>query len=185
MDKGSIPFISTDISNFKIINYKINNQIKAPELRVIDDKEGNLGIMSLEAALKLAKEKELDLIEIVPNAKPPIAKIISFDKFRYQKEKELRKQKTGQKISELKQIRISARAGLHDLEVRVKKIENFLKDGHKIEIMLVLKGREKYNREWAFKKLNEFIKLIPIEEYKITMEPRFGGKGLIMQITKK
>ena len=81
----------------KEIRYRINNQITAPELRVIDDHGENLGIMPLEAALKLAAEKNVDLIEVVPNAKPPIAKAISFDKFRYQKEKELKKQKTAQK----------------------------------------------------------------------------------------
>lgn len=168
----------------KEIRYRINNQITAPELRVIDDKEGNLGIMPLEAALKLAAEKGVDLIEIVPNAKPPIAKAISFDKFRYQKEKELKKQRASQKVSELKQIQITARAAKHDLETQIKKIEDFLNEGHKIQIVLVLRGREKYNRQWAFQKLDEFLKMIPIE-YKITMEPKFGGRGLIMQITKK
>ena len=166
------------------INYKINNQIKAQELRVLDETGQNLGIMPLEAALKLAQEKGLDLIEIVPTAKPPVSKIISFDKFRYQKEKEFKKQKAGQKTSELKQVQISARAGLHDLEVKSKKIDEFINDGDKVEIMLVLKGREKYNRDWARQKLKEFLQIIKTE-YKIINDPKFGGKGLIMQITKR
>ncbi len=153
-------------------------------MRVVDDVEGNLGIMPLEAALKLAQEKGLDLIEIAPTAKPPVAKIISFDKFRYQKEKEMRKQKSSQKTNELKQIKISVREARHDLEIKTKKIEEFLREGHKTEIVLVLRGREKYMKDWARQKLEEFIAMIPIE-YKITMEPRFGGKGLIMQIAKK
>ena len=168
----------------KEIRYRINNQITTPELRVIDDHGENLGIMPLEAALKLAAEKNVDLIEVVPNAKPPIAKAISFDKFRYQKEKELKKQKAAQKISELKQIQITARAAKHDLETQIRKMEDFLKDGHKIQIILVLKGREKYNRQWAFQKLDEFLKMIS-SEYKTTMEPKFAGRGLLMQITKK
>ena len=168
----------------KEIRYRINSQITAPELRIIDEKEGNLGIMPLEAALKLAQEKELDLIEIVPTGKPPIAKIISFDKFRYQKEKELKKQKAAQKISEMKQIQISARAAKNDLETQIRKLEKFLEDEHKIQIILVLKGREKYNRQWAFQKLDEFLKMISIE-YNTTMEPRFAGRGLLMQIAKK
>ena len=166
------------------IKYRINNQITAPELRVVDEIEGNLGIMPREAAFKLAQEKGLDLIEIAPAAKPPVAKIISFDKFRYQKEKELRKQKVGRKTNELKQIRISVREAAHDLEIKTKKIEEFLNEGNKAEIMLVLRGREKYMKDWARHKLEEFLKMIQIE-YKITMEPRFGGKGLIVQITKK
>lgn len=140
--------------------------------------------MPLDAALKLAEEKGLDLIEIGPEAKPPVAKIINFDKFRYQKEKELKKQKLAQKVSELKGIRISARAAKNDLETRIKKIEEFVEDGHKIEIVLILRGREKWNKDWARMKLEEFLKMIPFE-YKIIMEPRFGGKGLIMQIAKK
>lgn len=166
------------------MNYRINNQITAPELRVIDDKEGNLGIMPLGEALKLAESKELDLIEIVPTAKPPVAKIISFDKFRFQKEKELKKQRASQKVSGLKQVRISVRAAKNDLDIKAKKINEFLSDDDKVEIILFLKGREKYNRDWANYKLGEFLKLIGIE-YKIVLEPRFMGKGLIMQIAKK
>jgi translation initiation factor IF-3 len=168
----------------KKFQYRINNQITAPELRVIDETEGNLGIMPREAALKLAQEKGLDLIEIAATAKPPVAKIISFDKFRYQKEKELRKQKAGEKTSGLKQIKISVREARHDLTIKTKKIEEFLNEGYKVEIMLVLKGREKYMKDWARQKLDEFLKILPIE-YKIAMEPKFGGKGLMMQIIKR
>lgn len=166
------------------INYKINNQITALELRIIDEFGENLGIMSLEAALKLAQEKEMDLIEISATAKPPVAKIINYDKFRYQKEKESRKQKAVQKISELKQIRISARAAKNDLEIKIKKIEEFFAENHKIEIILWLKGREKANRNWAQQKLNEFLGMISVE-YKIIMESKFTGKGIIMQVAKK
>ena len=153
-------------------------------MRVVDETGENLGVMSLEVALKLAQEKELDLIEIAPMVKPPVARIISFDKFRYQKEKELKKQKATQKISELKQIQITAKSAKNDLETRIKRINEFLEEENKVEIMLVLKGREKYNREWARYKLNEFLKMITVE-YKTTMEQRFIGKGIVMQITKK
>jgi translation initiation factor IF-3 len=140
--------------------------------------------MPLGEALKLAESKGLDLIEIAPTAKPAVAKIISFDKFRYQKEKELKKQKASQKISELKQVQLSVRAAQNDLKTKVQKIEEFLNKGHKVEIILRLKGREKYNRDWARYKLEEFLKLITVE-YKIGLEPRFGGQGLVMQIMKK
>jgi len=132
----------------------------------------------------LAESRGLDLIEIAPMAKPAVAKIISFDKFRYQKEKELKKQKASQKISELKQVQLSVRAAQNDLKTKVQKIEEFLNKGHKVEIIFRLKGREKYNRDWARYKLEEFLKLITVE-YKITLEPRFGGQGLVMQIIKK
>jgi translation initiation factor IF-3 len=164
--------------------FKINQEIIAPELRVVDETGVNLGIMPREAALKLAEEKGLDLIEISASAKPPVAKIISFDKFRYQKEKEFKKQKASQKTSELKQVRISVRAAQNDLKIKAEKVEEFLNQGHKIEIVVQLRGREKANKDWARYKLGEFLKIISVE-YKIILEPRFGGIGLLTQITKK
>ncbi len=140
--------------------------------------------MPLSAALKLAIEKGLDLIEIAPMAKPPVAKITSFDKFRYQKEKELKKQKSAQKTSELKQIQITAKSAKNDLEIRIKKIEEFANEGHKIEIVLKLFGREKANKDWARFKLDEFLKMIPFE-YKVLSEPKFAGRGMTVQISKK
>jgi len=152
-------------------------------LRVIDDTGNHVGIMSRDAALSLAKEKGLDLIEIAPTAKPPVAQIISFDKFRYQKEKEYKKQRLAQKAAELKQVRISGRAGIHDLEVKARAAEKFLEAGHKVELFLVLRGREKGNRDWGLSKLREFLTIIKIP-HKVTLEPRFIGRGFIVQITK-
>lgn len=140
--------------------------------------------MKFEEALRLAEERKLDLIEVAPNALPPVARIWSFDKFRYQKEKEKKKQRRGQKARELKQIRLTPRAALGDLQIKAKKAEEFLGDGYKVEINLFLRGREKANRSWCLQKLNEFLALIKTS-YKVTMEPKPGGKGYVMQITKK
>lgn len=153
-------------------------------MRVVDENGENLGVMPREAALKLAQEKELDLVEIAPMVKPPVARIISFDKFRYQKEKEFQKQRASQKSGGLKQVRISARAAKNDLEIKAKKINEFLDEGNKVEIMLWLRGREKFNKDWARMKLEEFLKIITVE-YKMANEPKFAGKGLIVQLIKK
>lgn len=153
-------------------------------MRVIDEEEKNLGVMTREAALNLAKEKGLDLIEISPLAKPPVARIMSFDKFRYQQEKKLKQQKSKQRGGELKQVQISIRAARNDLEIKAKKVNEFLAEGDRVEIVLVLKGREKFNKDWAKEKFNEFLKMID-PEHKVVMEPKFGGKGMIMQIVKK
>ena len=167
------------------MNYRINNKITAPELRVIDETGAHLGIISREAALNLAQGKNLDLIEIAPTAKPPVAQIISFDKFRYQKEKEFKKQRLVQKkSSELKQVRISPRASRHDLETKAALLEKFLQGGHKVEINLFLRGREKYNRDWGLLKLNEFLKIIKIP-HKITLAPKFIGRGFVVQLIKE
>lgn len=170
---------------FIIGKIKINNQITAPELRVLDDRGNNLGVMKKDAALALAKQKGLDLIEISPNAKPPVARIMSFDKFRYQQEKKEKKQKTKQKGGELKQIQISLREARYDLQRKAEKIEDFLKEGNRVEIVLVLRGREKQNKDFARQKLNEFLAMLNPEAFRVTMEPRVGGYGIVTQIAKK
>ena len=166
------------------INYRINKEISARELRVVDDKGDNLGILKTEEALRIAGERELDLIEVAPHAKPPVARIISFDKSRYQKEKEEKKQRQGEKRKELKQVRITPRAALNDLQVKARKTNKFLEEGHKVEINLFLRGREKANKSWGLEKLNEFMKMITVP-YKVSMEPKRGGRGFITQIDKK
>lgn len=140
--------------------------------------------MPREAALDLAREKGLDLIEIGAAAKPPVAQIIGFDKFRYQKEKEFRKQRFDQKkTGGMKQVRISSRAAQNDLALKAELAEKFLQDGYKVEINLFLRGREKYNRDWARAKLNDFLKNIKVP-HKITLEPRFTGRGFVAQLIK-
>ena len=153
-------------------------------MRVIDEEGNNLGALSRQDALNLAQDKGLDLIEISPNANPPVAKIMSFDKYRYQEEKKLKKQRAQQKGQELKQVRISARAAEHDLQVKAKKVNEFLKGGHNVEIQLFLRGREKANKDWAKQKLLDFLKVID-PEHKVLLEPKYSGRGFNMQITKK
>lgn len=109
---------------------------------------------------------------------------MSFDKFRYQKEKEEKKQRRAEKMKELKQVRITPRAALNDLQTKAKNAEKFLKNGHKVEINLFLRGREKENKTWSLQKLNEFLILIKVP-HKVTMEPKRGGRGFITQIIKK
>jgi len=99
--------------------------------------------MSTSEALAKAREEGLDLVEIASGAKPPVAKIISYDKFRYREEKEARKQRHAQKAKELKQVRITPRAATNDLGVKLKNVEKFLTEGHKVEIGIYLRGREK------------------------------------------
>lgn len=163
---------------------RINNQITAPELRVIDEQGENLGVMSRDAALKMAAEHGQDLIEIAPAAKPPVAKIMAYDKYRYQQAKLEKKQKLSQKGEELKQIRISIRTHAHDLGVAAKKVKSFLEEGNRVGIQITLRGREKGKGDLAKQKLGDFLKMIDVE-YKVVSEPRFGGYGLVTQIAKK
>ena len=155
-------------------------------MRVLSETGENLGVLPKEEALKVAIEKGLDLIEISPNANPPVTRIMSFDKFRYEQEKK-RKQERAQaknKGDEVKQIQISVREATHDLEIKTKKIEQFLTDGHPVTIALVLRGREKANKDFARGKLDDFLKMIKIE-YHTVMSPKWGLRGLNVQIVKK
>lgn len=164
---------------------RINNQITAPELRVIDRDGKNLGVLPLKDALKLASpESGLDLIEISPHISPPVARVMSFDKYRYELEKKTKLEHKAQKGAELKQIQISAREAIHDLQRKVDQLVKFMEEGHPIEIALWLRGREKYNKDWARQKINDFLKMITIE-HKVIQEPKFGGRGMTAQITKK
>ena len=151
-------------------------------MRVLDETGNNLGVMSKEAAFYFAREKELDLIEISPLAQPPVARIMSFDKYRYQQGKKEKNQRVKQKGGELKQVQISVGEARHDLEHKAQKIEEFFEAGNIVEILLVLKGRQKANKDWAKYKLSEFLKILP--EHQVLLQPRFGGKGFSLQISK-
>ena len=151
---------------------------------MVDADNENLGILPTAKALALAQERGLDLIEVAPNAAPPVARIIAYDKFRYQKEKEFKKQRLAQRVKDLKQVRITVRMGQNDLAVRLKKVEEFLTDGHRVEIMIALRGREKGNKEWGLQKLAAFRTLIKMP-FTVVMPPRWGGRGFITQIAKK
>ncbi len=141
--------------------------------------------MKREEALAKAKEEGTDLIEIAPTAKPPVAKLISFDKFRYQLGKQDKKLKQAQKAKELKHVRISPRAAENDLQVKAKQAEQFLREGHKVEIYLFLRGREKAHKDWGLEKLERFLEMIKAP-HEVTMSPKAGGRGgYVMQIVFK
>ena len=152
---------------------------------MIDETGKNLGVLKREAALALARPAEgIDLIEIVSTATPPLARLMSFDKYRYERIKQLKKERLAQKGGGLKQVQISARAAANDLLIKAKQADKFLSEGHQVEINMRLRGREKYNRDWARKKIEEFAAMITAEHKRIS-EPKFGGRGMAMLISKK
>lgn len=137
--------------------YRINNRITAPKVRLIDDQGKYLGLFNIEDALKVAQEKGLDLIEISPKEQPPVAKIMDFGKFLYEQRKKDKDSKKKKK-TEMKVLRLSPRVGKHDLEVRKNQSLKFLKEGHKVKIEMMLRGREMAHTDLARKLIDEFIK---------------------------
>ncbi len=152
-----------------------------------DETGKQIGIMSREEALKLAQEKKLDLIEFAPMAKPPVARIMNYNKYIYREEKEERKQKAKQRKDTSKIIRISLNAGSNDLKIKAEKTDAFLKEGLKVQVELVLKGRAKYQKTFADLgklKTEEFLKLITVP-IKIISELKKQPRGFNVTIVKQ
>ena len=163
---------------------RINNQITAPELRVIGDDGQNLGVISVAEAMKIAKEKELDLIEISPTARPPVAKIMDYGKFLYQENRKAREARKKAHETETKAIQIGTGTSQHDLELKAKRASKFLKEGHRIKVSLILKGRAKYmDKSFFEERLNRILKLIT-EDYKIADGPKKGPRGMYLIIER-
>jgi len=162
--------------------WKVNNQIHAAEVRVIGADGKQEGILKLSEALKKAKDKGLDLVEIAPYAKPPVVKIVDLGKFKYEQEKKQQKEKKKTKASELKEVRFTPFIANHDYQTRLEKIREFLSENNKVRLSVVFKGRNLQSKDFGY---NLFKKIIEHFENSITvdMEPKFVGRQLIMTIS--
>lgn len=163
---------------------RINNQIRANELRVIGKVNQNLGVLSLREALEIAQKQDLDLIEISPEATPPVAKIMEYGKYQYEVSKKLKKVRAGAKPTETKSIQIKIGTGDHDLELKAKTASRWLKEGHRIKVELFLSGRAKFmDEKFLRERLDRILHLIT-ENYKIAESPKRGPKGLFIVIER-
>ena len=160
---------------------KANNRINSPEVQVIASTGENLGIISTNKAISMAKEEGLDLIEIAPNAKPPVCKIIDMGKYKYDAQKKANKAKKKQKIILLKEIKLRPVTEAHDYNFKLKNAQKFLSKGDKVKFTIRFKGRELQHSNLGhdlMSKIKEDIKLVG----KIEMDPKFDGKQMIMVI---
>lgn len=158
--------------------FRTNNQIRASEVRLLGSSGENIGVVSLEEALRRAKEENTDLVEISPNANPPIAKIIDYGKFLYTENKKQKATKAKSHVVEVKGIQIKVGTGDHDLALKAKKSSEWLKEGHRVRIDLFLPGRTKYMDEKFLKeRMDRFFNLLS-EEFKIAESPKKSPKGM-------
>ena len=160
---------------------KANNRINSPEVQVIASTGENLGIISTNKAISMAKEEGLDLIEIAPNAKPPVCKIIDMGKYKYDAQKKANKAKKKQKIVLLKEIKLRPVTEAHDYNFKLKNAQKFLSKGDKVKFTIRFKGRELQHSNLGhnlMNKIQEDIKLVG----KVEMNPKFDGKQMIMVI---
>ena len=140
--------------------------------------------MSRSEALKAAEEAGLDLVEISPNADPPVAKIIDWGKYQYQKMKEQQKNRRSNKATDLKQMRFGLKIGAGDLDVKLRKVRKFLADGHKVRLQVVYKGREMAHKEIGYDLINKLIDHLE-EEAVVEQKPQMAGRNLSVVIRSK
>lgn len=151
---------------------------------MIDSENQNLGVLTIRDALELAQSKGLDLIEISPNANPPVAKVMDFGKYQYEASKKAKKAKAGAKPTETKSIQIKIGTGDHDLGLKAKTASKWLKEGHRIKVELFLSGRAKFmDDKFLRERLDRVLHLVT-EDYKISDSYKRGPKGLIVTIEK-
>ena len=160
---------------------KSNNRINSPEVQVISSNGENLGIINTNEAIAMAKEEGLDLIEIAPNAKPPVCKIIDIGKYKYDVQKKANKAKKRQKKIELKEIKLRPVTEIHDYQFKIRNDQKFLAKGDKVKFTIKFKGRELQHSHLGDKLMNR-IKEDTKEIGKIEMQPKFDSKQMIMVI---
>ncbi len=163
---------------------RINEMIRVREVRLIDDEGNQLGIVSTPEALKMAKDKDLDLVEVSPNANPPVCKILDYGKYRFEQEKKLRDSKKNQKVLKLKEIRMQPKIGTGDLDTKAKHIQEFLDEGDKVKVTIRFRGRELAHTELGYDVLNEVLKRLT-SAYNIDKPAAMDGRNMSMTISAK
>lgn len=163
---------------------RINERIRVREVRLIDDQGGQLGIIPTVDALRMARERDLDLVEVAPNANPPVCKILDFGRYRFEQEKKLRDSKKKQKILKLKEIRMQPKIGPGDLDTKAKHIQEFLDEGDKVKVTIRFRGRELAHTELGFDVLKEVLKRLT-SAYVIEKPAAMEGKFMSMTISAK
>lgn len=164
-------------------SFRVNRQIRVPQVRLIDEKGEQLGIVNTDDARKRAEDAGLDLVEVSPTAVPPVCRILDFGKFKYEQRK---KEKSGHKhhTSQLKELRVRPMIDKHDLEYRLKQGREFLEEGHKVQVVCVFKGRQLDHPEHGYKVMQLVAETLG-DVCKIEATPRLLGKRMTMLLAHK
>ena len=163
---------------------RVNNEIHVAKVRLIDEKGEMVGVLTKSEALKMAQEAGLDLVEVSPNAEPPVCKILDFGKYKYELQKKKAEAKKKQTVVLVKEIQMRPMIDPHDFEIKCKAIKRFLEEGNKVKILLRFRGRELSHQEIGVEILNKVRKMFE-EVCKIDHNPKLEGKQMIMIISPK
>jgi translation initiation factor IF-3 len=163
---------------------RINEQIRVREVRLIQDGSDRQGIMTIQEALAIAQETGLDLVEVAPQAVPPVVKILDYGKFKFENEKKVRDSKKKQKLLKLKEIRMQPKIDDHDLDFKSKHIKEFLSDGNKVKVTIRFRGRELAHTELGFDVMKDVLSRIA-GEYVMDKPPAMEGRFMSMVLSPK
>ena len=166
------------------IDHQINEQIRDSSIRVVSEDGEQLGVMSSREAMSIAEEKGLDLVKVSPTAKPPVCKIMDYGKFRFEQSKKLKEAKKNQKVIVLKEMRLSATIDTHDLEVKAKIVNKFLKSGDKVKISIRFKGRQMAHTEKGLQMMDKFYAMVE-ENAVIEKRAKLEGRNMFMILAPK
>lgn len=162
----------------------VNWQIRAPEVRVIGHDGKQIGILPLKEAMKLAEEQGLDLVEVAPQATPPVCRIMNYGKYKYQQSKKIQEAKKHQTVIQVKEVKIRPRTEEHDLQFKLRHAKRFLSEGNKVKVSMLFRGREiahpEMGRELLDRVIAELKDLVVIEQ-----APRLEGRNMVMLLAPK
>lgn len=162
----------------------INDQIRAREVRVVSDTNEQLGVMTLHEALRLAEEKNLDLVEVAPNGRPPVCRIMNYGKFRYEQQKRDKEAKKKQKVFQLKEVKLRPNIEDHDFFVKLKNAQRFLGEGNKVKVTIMFRGREMSHPELGKDVLDRVVKELG-DTIVREKPPKIEGRNMTMIIAPK
>ncbi|HZK19135.1 MAG TPA: translation initiation factor IF-3 [Treponemataceae bacterium] len=163
---------------------RVNTNIRVREVRLIDENGEQKGIVPTIEAYKMAQERNLDLVEIAPTAKPPVCKILDYGKYRFEQEKKLREAKKNQKTLKLKEIRMQPKIGSGDLDFKAKHVQEFLEKGNKVKVTIRFRGRELAHTELGYGVLDEVLKRLTCD-YNVEKKPAMEGRFMSMILSAK
>jgi len=163
---------------------RVNEEIRVREVHLIDKDGGNKGTVAIADALAAAQEAGLDLVEISPNAAPPIVKILDYGKYKYQEQKKAAEARKKQKVVEVKELKYRPMIDDHDYEVKLRAMQRFFEEGDKVKVTLRFRGREMAHQELGYQLLNR-VKGDTLKIAKVEQEPRFEGRQVVMVLAPR
>ncbi|MDA1128486.1 MAG: translation initiation factor IF-3 [Chloroflexi bacterium] len=159
--------------------YRVNERINSPKVRVIGDEGAQLGVMDLSRALQLARDADVDLVEVAPNSDPPVCRLLDYGKLLYLTSKKERESKKGQRSTEQKEVRFRPNIGTHDLEAKTRKIREFIEDGSKVKLTVRFRGREAAHQQLGLSVLKRVADELK-DEVRLERPPAMEGRALSM-----